>query len=177
MHAGEAICLLQALVTHFERQGSRDPGLLAITGKGQEACKVLADHIKVPLPEGEQRYTWQQYLSSLQDAARPKPSVADCFKGPGDAAPPRTYTSPPAGRQKSVSGDVTLAISTANELLDKLDEIEDRPDLNENGQDFVNSCREKAKSVLDQAESKNFVTEKQISMLNNMLSGADRWMR
>lgn len=94
---------------------------------------------------------------------------------PPRAPEPRRKTSfattavamPPVRRRK-------YTVHQAMELVDEIESLAD--DMPSEAQDFTESVLEKASSIAETIEAKNWVTEAQYKAIENMLSGMHRWL-
>lgn len=76
--------------------------------------------------------------------------------------------------QRDKSADDTewqARLDQCQELLDMLDDLPDR------AADFAESVREKTQSIAEWIEENEHVTQAQCEALNNMESGAERWLQ
>lgn len=63
------------------------------------------------------------------------------------------------------------ALELGQEILDALEY------LPEAAEDFASSVRDKVEGIMAWIEEKQHVTENQVSALNNMMAGVEKWQR
>ncbi len=147
MHGGQALWNLYVLVCERTTNAQNDP----VLGVAMESCKVLSDLIKVPLPD-------QTVLAHLL-------KQNEILRGGAPA------TAPAAKPQaRGVTGLAHAALDHCGYILDHVD------DVPEKGEEFAESLRAKATSMKETITKLGTATDKQISALENMRAGLDRWL-
>lgn len=148
MHAGQALWNLCLLTYEQVAKAQNDP-VLAVA---LESCQVLSDFIKVPLPD----------QAALAHLARKN----DELRGV------QTLTSVPAAKPPagSINGLAREALDHCNYILDNVDEVPEK------GAAFADSLRDKATSMKESITKAGTATDRQVSALENMHAGLDKWL-
>lgn len=155
MHAGEALWLLHAIISDMERRCRANPGTLAVAAQGQQACAVLAAYINIPLPAGDQAAQSQAYLEQLK-------AIAVAAQEANQKSKPIT------------DANGKFGLELCDEILALLDRIETAGITSAAA--YVDSVREKTSSMRESIVSRGWASEKMVSSLHNMKTGAEKWL-
>lgn len=154
MHAGEALWALYAITADMERRSNSNPSTLAIAAHAYQACQVIAAHIGVPLPAPEQQVLLLNHIDQIKAAAM---------------ASHRTVT--PAA---ITDANGKFALELCDDILVLLSKIESAQIFQ--AQEFVDSVREKTTSMRESVVNRRSATDKMVSSLHNMKTGAEKWL-
>lgn len=154
MHAGEALWALYAMTADLERRSNSNPAVLAVAAQAYQACAVLSQHIGVPLPGPEQQVLLLAHLDGIKQAASAQHKVVT----------PDSI--------KDANGK--FALELCDDILGVLSKIEEAQIFE--AQAFVDSVREKTTSMRESVVSRQSASDKMVSSLHNMKTGAEKWL-
>lgn len=152
MHAGEALHNLYALVVAVERKHGSSRQMFGALAIGYESCKVLSEFINVPLPDDT---NLQARIEQFKLQPEISPSSA--------SSPDPLHKTTPAS-----SGEIAEALGLCDSILQDIDKVSNN--------EYSESVSSKAASMRDWIKSKNHVTDKMATALQNMRHGLDKWL-
>ena len=155
MHAGDALWDLYGLVTALERSAGSNAEMLKLLAGARNNLKVIGDFISVPAP------------NEVELAPR-VPKITPAYVS---SPPPSSVGSEsPKSRVVLPHDDVQRALDLCDAIIRDVDEMP------EEAEDFAESILDKAKSMRDNIQKHDSVTEKMLSALENMRHGQERWL-
>lgn len=123
----------------------------------------MSDRWRVICPKCKQPIVWVGSISE-------QPPCQNCKRQQEQqqrqTARRTTITTPP-----EPTADADEAMELCDEILDLIDELPDR------AQDFAESVGEKVRSIRETVEQRGMATDGQLTALENMKAGVERWFR
>lgn len=186
MQLGEAYRTLCSVLTFLSRHHGTDPGLLEIVGRGQAACAAIGEHLRLPPPDSAEVVPYRVVLEKVEaeGSARCPQSGADGARLPAAVSSPQRGSSnvvdgaysaavkhANAGAKASSPADVAHALALLESMILDFDEAPDA------AEEYVEGIKPVVLDMRERIGRFNKVTDKQLSYIENMKRGLDKWFK